>query len=159
MENLLQAFRDIATALPRMEKLKATFGEHENFTEAVALIYSDVLEFFRRAYKFFRRKAWHFWFTCNWGLFESRFKAILRRLSSHSDLMDREATTIHFMEMKHFRDKHQLEEEETEQRRQTRNAKSVFRWLSAAESEQVCSNSIQFLSLIERISTLAGFFT
>ncbi len=138
MENLLQAFRDIATVLPRMEKLKATFGEHESFTEAVALIYSDVLEFFQRAYKFFRCKGWHFWFTFNWGLFESRFKAILRRLSSHCDLMDKEATTIHFMEMKHFRDMHQRQEEKLEQDRQTQRAESVFQWLSAAENEQVC---------------------
>lgn len=154
MESILQAFNDIANVLPRMERLKATFGDNADFTEAIALIYSDILEFFQRAYKFFRCKGWHFWFAFNWGLFERRFKAILFRLSSHCNLVDREAAAIHFSEMKEFRNMRQLEEEAFEQHRQTQMAESVFRWLSALEDDQVClPPNYSFRPLIEHIST------
>ncbi|KAL9100452.1 MAG: hypothetical protein Q9163_004176 [Psora crenata] len=93
MDNILQAFSDV---LPRVDRLRATFEDNKNLNEVLGLIYSDILEFFRRAYKFFRRKAWHFWFSFDWGLFERRFKLILEKLSSHCDLLDKEAATIQF---------------------------------------------------------------
>ena len=136
MEKILQAFSDIADALPRLDRLKATFPEDTNFNQVVGLIYSDIIEFHRRAYKFFRRKAWHFWFAFDWGLFERRFKSILQSLAVHCDLLDKEAAAAHFSEMKHFRDKRQLEEDAFEGQRQTQMAQDVFRWLSAAEDQQ-----------------------
>ena len=136
MEKLLQAFNNIASYLPRLDRLKATFGEVADFENALGLIYSDILEFFRRAYKFFRRKAWHIWFTCDWGLFERRFKSILEKLRIHCDLLDREAAAIHFSEMKVMREKRELEEEQYEQRRRIQSATEVFAWLSADEDSQ-----------------------
>lgn len=144
MDSILQAFNDIAAVLPRVDRLKATFQEDGRFNEVIGLIYSDIIDFHQRAYKFFRCKGWHFWFTFNWGLFERRFKSILHRLSSHCDLVDREAAAIHFSEMKNFRDKRQLEEEASEQYRQEKMAESVFRWLSAAEDDQVRQTSLLF---------------
>lgn len=136
MEKILQAFSDIADYLPRLDKLKATFPRDTNFNQVVGLIYSDIIEFHQRAYKFFRRKAWHIWFAFDWGLFERRFKLILRRLDSHCDLLDKEAAAAHFFEMKQLRDKHQLEEDKFERQRQTEMAQDVFGWLSAAEDQQ-----------------------
>ena len=131
MEKLLQAFNDIAEYLPRLDRLKATFGDAADFENTLGLIYSDIVEFFRRAYKFFRRKAWHVWFAFDWGLFERRFKSILEKLRTHCDLLDREAAAIHFSEMKVMREKHDLEEEQFEQRRKIQFATEVFTWLSA----------------------------
>ena len=136
MERILEAFTNLAHALPRLDRLKATFPEDTNFNQVVGLIYSDIIEFHRRAYKFFRRKAWHFWFAFDWGLFERRFKSILQRLALHCDLLDKEAAAAHFFEMKQFRDKHQLEEDAFERRRQHEMAQDVFRWLSEAEDQQ-----------------------
>ena len=136
MEKILQAFSDISEALPRLDRLKATFPEDTNFNQVVGLIYSDIIEFHRRAYKFFRRKAWHFWFAFDWGLFERRFKLILQRLTLHCDLLDKEAAAAHFSEMKKFRDKRQLEEDAFERQRQHQLVQDVFTWLSAAEDQQ-----------------------
>ena len=136
MERILDAFNCLADALPRLDRLKATFPEDTNFNQVVGLIYSDIIEFHRRAYKFFRRKAWHFWFAFDWGLFERRFKLILQRLTLHCDLLDKEAAAAHFSEMKQFRDKRQLEEDAFERQRQHQMAQDVFRWLSAAEDQQ-----------------------
>lgn len=136
MEKILQAFSDMADVLPRLDRLKATFPQDTNFNQVVGLIYSDIIEFHQRAYKFFRRKAWHLWFAFDWGLFERRFNLILQKLASHCDLLDKEAAAAHFSEMKHFRDKRQLEEDAFEQKRQNQMARDVFRWLSAAEDQQ-----------------------
>ena len=136
MERILEAFSNLAYALPRLDRLKATFPEDINFNQVVGLIYNDIIEFHRRAYKFFRRKAWHVWFAFDWGLFERRFKLILQRLALHCDLLDKEAAAAHFFEMKQFRDKRQLEEDAFEWQRQHQMAQDVFRWLSAAEDQQ-----------------------
>ncbi|KAL9138565.1 MAG: hypothetical protein Q9175_000193 [Cornicularia normoerica] len=136
MEKILQAFSDIADVLPRLDRLKATFPEDTNFNQVVGLIYSDIIEFHQRAYKFFRRKAWHIWFAFDWGLFERRFKMILQKLALHCELLDKEAAAAHFSEMKQFRDKRQLEEDTFERQRQNQMAQDVFRWLSAAEDQQ-----------------------
>ena len=136
MEKILQAFSDIADVLPRLDRLKATFPDDNNFNQVVGLIYSDVIEFHRRAYRMFRRRGWHFWFAFDWGLFERRFKLILQKLASHCDLLDKEAAAAHFSEMKQFRDKRQLEEDAFERQRHIQMAQDVFIWLSATEDQQ-----------------------
>ena len=102
----------------------------------LSLIYTDVLEFNRRAYKMFRRKAWHIWFALDWGLFERRFKSILRRLESHCELLDKEALATHFLEMKGMREKRQFEEDTHEQQRDNQMTREMLAWLSADEDSQ-----------------------
>ena len=136
LESILQAFSDIAQVLPRMDKLNATFGGSPDFDQAIGLIYSDVIEFLQRTYKFFRCKRWHIWFTIHWGLFERRLNSIIHRLSRHCEVLDREAAATHFREMKDFRVKHHREEEEFEKRVQGEMNHTVIRWLSGAEDDQ-----------------------
>ena len=136
MEKILQAFGDIAAVLPRMDILKETFGESVEFQLVLSHIYSDILEFHRRVYKFFRRKSWHLWFAFDWGLFERRFKSILEKLSAHCEILDKEAAAIHFSEMKKMRDLRQREDEEFEERRHTQMFREVLGWLSAEEDSQ-----------------------
>lgn len=136
MEKILNAFTDLANVLPRLDRLRATFPKDTNFEKVVGLIYSDIIEFHQRVYKFFRRKAWHFWFAFDWGLFERRFKLILQKLSLHCELLDKEAAAAHYSEMKQLRDKLQLKQDASEQHRQYQLAQDVFRWLSAAEDQQ-----------------------
>ena len=136
MEQILAAYADIADVLPRMDRLKTTFGDTPEFQQILGLIYNDIIEFHQRAYKMFRRKTWHIWFALDWGLFQRRFKSILSRLASHCDLLDKEAASIHFMEMKAMRDKRVLEEESFEQQRQLQMIQDIFKWLSAAEESQ-----------------------
>lgn len=136
MEKILSAFSDLAEVLPRLDRLRVTFPEDLDFKKVIGLIYSDIIEFHQRVYKFFRRKAWHFWFTFDWGLFERRFKLILQKLSLHCELLDKEAAAAHYSEMKQLRDELQLKEDASERQRQYQLAQDVFRWLSAAEDTQ-----------------------
>ena len=136
MEKILQAFSDIANVLPRIDKLRAVFQQDQDFNQVLALIYSDILEFHRRAYKLFRRRAWQVWFALNWGLFERRFESILTRLSLHCDALDKEAAATHFAEMKKYRDQQRDEIEAFEQRRQNQMTREVLEWLGEAEDYQ-----------------------
>ena len=136
MDKILEAYVDIACVLPRMDRLKNTFGDTADLQQVLGFIYSDIIEFHQRAYKMFRRRAWHIWFAFNWGLSEPRFKAIISRLASHCDLLDKEAASLHFLEMKAMRDKRLQEEEAFETIRQNQMLQDVLAWLSAAEDTQ-----------------------
>jgi hypothetical protein len=56
-DRLLEAYRDIANALPRFDKLQHTFGQNEDFKKCLGLVYADILEFHQTAYKIFRRRG------------------------------------------------------------------------------------------------------
>src|SRR5204862_629071 len=71
-----------------------------------------------------------------WRLFERRFEAILARLASHCDLMDREAAAIHFAEMKKKAEADRLSHGELEQRRRDSMAQDLFGRLSPGEDGQ-----------------------
>ena len=136
MEKILQGYSDIADVLPRVDRLRVVFQKNTDFDRVCALIYSDILEFNRRTYKFFRRKAWHVWFAFDWGLFERRFKLILTRLSSHCDILDKEAAATHFAEMRRYIDQRQDEQEAFELRRENQMAREVLEWLAESEGCQ-----------------------
>jgi hypothetical protein len=56
-EKLIEAYGKIADLLPRLDRLSAALGADVNFQNVLALVYSDILEFHRRAYKFVRRRC------------------------------------------------------------------------------------------------------
>jgi len=56
-EKLISAYARIAENLPRFDRLSATFRASPDFHQVLAMVYSDILEFHRRAYKFFRRRG------------------------------------------------------------------------------------------------------
>jgi hypothetical protein len=43
--------------LPRFDRLETALSHDPNFQALLALVYADILEFHRRAYKFVRRKC------------------------------------------------------------------------------------------------------
>ena len=47
----------IGEAMPRFDKLSAAFAEDSDFQQILGLFYADILDFHRRAYKFFRRRC------------------------------------------------------------------------------------------------------
>lgn len=79
------------------------------------LMYFDILEFHRRALKFFKRKgslkepcwmeriktltlieAWRQLFRASWKDFKTRFHGILENLRRHRSLLENQASLIHF---------------------------------------------------------------
>lgn len=43
--------------LPRLDRLGYALADDHNFQNVLALVYSDVIEFHRRAYKFVRKQC------------------------------------------------------------------------------------------------------
>ena len=56
-EKLVQAYTRIADCLPRLDRLATAFKDNYDFQQVLAGVYSDILLFHERAYKFFRRKG------------------------------------------------------------------------------------------------------
>lgn len=136
LEKILQAFSELADALPHLDRLQTLFREDTHVNYALALVYNDITEFIQQAYKIFRRKAWHVWFTVSWGLFERNFRKIVERLSLHCDLLDKEAAAAHYLEMRKLKDKHQAEEDAFEIKTCNEMTRDVLQWLSAGEDRQ-----------------------
>lgn len=136
MEEILEAYKNIAAALPRIDTLKAAFGNDKDFQLVLGSIYSDLLEFHHQAYSFFKHRAWHFCFTFHWGLFKRRFQCIIASLISNCELADKQASAIHFLEMKKKRDLERLENDEYEKRRRNQLTQDVLLWLSADDDSQ-----------------------
>lgn len=43
--------------MPQFDRLHTAFGDDPNFKVVLGMVYTDILEFHRRAYKFFRRRC------------------------------------------------------------------------------------------------------
>lgn len=56
-DKLVAAYAQIAEALPRFDRFEEAFKNNSAFQEVLAVVYADILEFHRRAYKFFRRRG------------------------------------------------------------------------------------------------------
>ncbi|CAG8952745.1 hypothetical protein HYFRA_00008989 [Hymenoscyphus fraxineus] len=104
-EALLSAYADIAAALPRFDRYNKTFHDNLEFQHALAAVYSGILEFHQRAYKFFRRRAWHVIFLSLWKDFGARFDCIINSLKKQRDFVDIEAASFHIVEQKESRSK------------------------------------------------------
>ena len=122
--------------LPRIDKLKKAFANDAEFERILALIYEDLIEFFQRTYKFFRRRAWAQWFEASWRLFEHRFSSIINKLAAHCETLDKQAAATHYAEMKAERERRRLEDAQYEKSRQQRMTGEVVSWLSSAAESQ-----------------------
>ena len=56
-DKLLDAYKQISEELPKIDRLRRTFGKDEGFDRVLGLVYADIIEFHGRAYKFFRRRG------------------------------------------------------------------------------------------------------
>lgn len=53
----MHAYDEIAEALPRFDRLSEALKDRADFQDVLAVFYCDILEFHRRAYKFFRASS------------------------------------------------------------------------------------------------------
>jgi hypothetical protein len=131
---LLDAYAEIGNALPRFDRYATTFKNNPDFQFVLAGIYSAILEFHQRAYKFFQRRgkpsqhsisqhiltfntAWHLIFLSLWKDFRARFQGIINTIERHRDLIDKEASSIDMFEDRAARVR--MLEDITERQRQT----------------------------------------
>jgi len=131
-EALLTAYADIGDALPRFDRYEKAFNDNPEFQNVLASVYSSILDFHQRAYKFFRRRgmaseptiltiancyiAWHLLFLSVWKDFGSRFENIISSLKKQRDFLDKEAQSFDIIEGKESRLKVQDDIEQRQRR-------------------------------------------
>ncbi|PVH83786.1 hypothetical protein DL98DRAFT_652239 [Cadophora sp. DSE1049] len=128
-DKLIGAYVRIAENLPRFDRLSVTFQGTPDFQQVLAMVYSDILEFHRRAYKFFRRRGWSCFFDSTWAQFDRRFSGILEDLAVHSDLVDKEANSFHISQAAEMRSRAAKEISESERHRSSSQMQAVGVWL------------------------------
>jgi len=69
-------------------------------------------------------------FDSTWKAFQNRFQGILVNLRRHTDLLDKEAASIHFLDAKRMADQTLQEVDDRERRRCASELREVFSWLS-----------------------------
>ncbi|KAF1952459.1 hypothetical protein CC80DRAFT_479208 [Byssothecium circinans] len=128
-EKLMSAYGRIAENLPRFDRLSQAYRHQPDFQQVLAVVYSDILEFHRQAYKFFKRHSWKCFFKSTWGGFDTRFNCILDSLSRHSDLVDREANAFLITETMRWREDALQAAAHREKERLTTQLTSTLAWL------------------------------
>ncbi|KUJ09937.1 uncharacterized protein LY89DRAFT_723790 [Mollisia scopiformis] len=118
-DTLIDAYKQIAQAMPQFVDLHKAFGNDENFQVVLSLVYKDILEFHRAAYRFFRRRAWHIFFGSLWKGFQFRFNGILKNLAQHQKLLRQQVQVIDLVEAKEWRTRN--EEDIARQEKLTRD--------------------------------------
>ncbi|KAK4986013.1 hypothetical protein LTR66_008008 [Elasticomyces elasticus] len=135
-EKLIDAYGQIAETLPRFDRLSAALRETPDFQNVLAVVYADILEFHRRAYKFFTATGWKRFFDSAWSRFDDRFKGILDSLKKNADLVDREANSHQIVLMQDWRAKALEDIEKRVKDNSKQQFVTVLNWLDAGKDEQ-----------------------
>ncbi|KAM0794096.1 hypothetical protein BDR22DRAFT_815754 [Usnea florida] len=147
LEKLIDAYAMIGEAMPRFDRLSAAFKDDKEFSHVMSHFYEDILEFHRRAYMFFRRRAWKIVFDSLWKTFRLRFQGILESLRKHRDLIDAEANAIGLAEAKawrvtqldhirQWRADRAYDIETMERERLTSQTRAAMTWFNANEDQE-----------------------
>ncbi|KAH6711796.1 hypothetical protein BKA61DRAFT_693710 [Leptodontidium sp. MPI-SDFR-AT-0119] len=134
-DNLVDAYQQIAEAMPQFERLQAAFRDQPNLQAILAMIYEDILEFPRRAYKFFRRRSWHLFFDSLWKSFDFRFNGILKNLAHHKQLLHNEAVTIDIVVARQWRSQARELIVQQEKKSQDYYFHDSISWLKVADEQ------------------------
>jgi len=139
--------------MPQFGRLQTAFSDDPNFQVVLGLVYSDILDFHRRAYKSFGRKrqypsrkmqlnfnmttplAFHLFFDSMWKSFEYRFNSILKDFARHRDLVMREVVAIDVVEARELRIKFHQELEQQEKKTQNYYFHDSISWLKIPDED------------------------
>ncbi|KAH8586783.1 C2H2 domain-containing protein [Bisporella sp. PMI_857] len=149
-ESILDAYEQIGEHMPLLEQYQSLFGTKPHMNRVLALIYTDILKFHKKAVRMFRGRAevWRQLFRSIWKNFETRFKGLLEGLRLHRQLIVEQAELLHFEEsqsnsqavLAHIKQYEQDRLEKWEQlKKQEQNEKdrkylAILDWFSAAQS-------------------------
>ncbi|KAI9869334.1 MAG: hypothetical protein M1813_000123 [Trichoglossum hirsutum] len=93
-DQLLNAYEQIGERMPQLQKYEEIFSLDPRMQKVLEQYYEDILEFHRRALKFFSRRGWKLLFKATWKTFETRFRVILDNLDRDKNLIESQACLL-----------------------------------------------------------------
>lgn len=93
---LLDAYEQIGKEIPLLEQYKAVFENDPHMVKVLGFIYKDILDFHKRAIRFFSGRVWRQVFRSVWSDFKTRFSGILEGLRRHKELIQAQASLLHY---------------------------------------------------------------
>ncbi|KAE9374277.1 hypothetical protein N431DRAFT_371745 [Stipitochalara longipes BDJ] len=149
-EHILDAYSQIGEHMPLLGQYKDIFGNRPHMRRVLALIYTDILKFHKKAVRMFRGKTdiWRHLFRSVWKDFDTRFQGLLENLRLHRQLIAEQAEILHMEESQrsnqaiidHIQSyaKHRKEKMEKLKRKEENERDQKYRkiltWFSAAGS-------------------------
>ncbi|CAG8955427.1 hypothetical protein HYFRA_00010292 [Hymenoscyphus fraxineus] len=96
-EIIVDAYGKIGSHIPLLEQYNHCFQNNNHMKRILPLIYSDILEFHRRAMRFFRGRqtVWKQIFKSVWKDYKTRYQSVLNNLQQHKALLAEHATLLH----------------------------------------------------------------
>ncbi|KAI9709991.1 MAG: hypothetical protein M1820_003069 [Bogoriella megaspora] len=132
-EAVVDFYRQIGENLPQFEKYETLFREDEAMRSVLQWVFTDILEFHRKAFKFFKQKLWLRIFQATWKTFNNRFTRVVDNLKRHKALLETQASLAQVQqsqaEWKKSEERFAKEREDEERRRRD----YLVGWLSAAD--------------------------
>ncbi|KAJ5602044.1 hypothetical protein N7510_011578 [Penicillium lagena] len=93
----------IAYTLPQFDVVVQVFEDYEMVKTALALVYEDILDFYRVSFDFFHIKMWKELFKPLWPSHETKIDLVIENLKKHSDLLRDEVTVLDIKEAREAR--------------------------------------------------------
>lgn len=152
----MDAYQQIGESLPLLSKYQALCQSNQSMEEALALIYKDILEFHKKALRYFRHRsksikgtyiicsnltstAWRQLFHATWKTFQTEFSALLGKVRWHGRLVESHANLVEFAKLYHQGEIQQATAEAEIQRQKQEEGRNrriaVQQWLSAASAD------------------------
>ncbi|KAK6950757.1 hypothetical protein Daesc_007282 [Daldinia eschscholtzii] len=102
-DKLLDAYDQIGSTIPGLQRYEATFTEHPTLATVLEDYYSDILEFHRIALAIFKRPRWKDMYHSLWKTFDSSLSPILHSLCKRRELLESEKASAALYEIQRLR--------------------------------------------------------
>ncbi|KAH6845783.1 hypothetical protein B0I37DRAFT_381087 [Chaetomium sp. MPI-CAGE-AT-0009] len=135
---LLDMYERLGEELPLVQQYERLFSEDPNIKRVLGYLYKDILEFHRRALKYFQQPMWKQIFQATWKTYKSRFDDLFSDIRRHGHLIVSQATLSQIEACqgeKRLRDKQFQEIAEAESRRHLRELNGWLRAASVANDQ------------------------
>lgn len=141
---LLDAYEQIGEEIPMLEQYNAIFQHDPHMLKILGFIYKDILDFHRRAIRFFSGRVWRQVFRSVWSDFKTRFNSILESLRRHKELIRSKAAALHYEQYQHDSQETMRHIQQYEQDREIMIEKLEI--LEAAESSRKYNEVIEWIA-------------
>ncbi|KAK2808656.1 hypothetical protein FQN50_004520 [Emmonsiellopsis sp. PD_5] len=132
---LLDAYKQIGEEIPLLLQYSETFEQNPHMINILGFIYADILEFHKRAIRFFSGNVWHQVIRSAWKDFNVRFKQILDSLRSHKELIHRQSDLLHVVQYQKDRLIWNQKFDQIEEAGRKRKYLAVMEWTSCGRNK------------------------